>query len=59
MIAFQVLGSLETGRGGATVPGSPRSGLRAEFREGPNPVGELPAGTQPGVAMIARKIIGE
>jgi len=32
------------------VPGSPRSGLRAESCEGPQPGGGLPAGSQPGIA---------
>jgi len=32
------------------VPVSSRSGLRAESREGPQPGGWLPAGSQPGTA---------
>jgi len=35
-------------QGGDMVPVSPRSGLRAESCEGPQPGGELPAGSQPG-----------
>jgi len=30
------------------IPGSPGSGLCAESRDGPQPGGELPAGSQPG-----------
>jgi len=35
------------------VPVSPRSGLRAESCEGPQPGEELPAGSQPGIATAA------
>jgi len=37
-------------QGGDMVPVSPRSGLRAESREGPQPGEGLPAGPQPGIA---------
>jgi len=44
-----MFGSPGTGRGGR-VPGSPRSGLRAESCEGPQPDEGLLTGSQPGIA---------
>jgi len=41
-------------QGGTMVPGSPRSGLRAESCVGPQPGGGLPAGTLPGIATAER-----
>jgi len=42
-------GSPETGRGGATVPGSPRSELYAKSSKRPQPVEGLPTGSRPGM----------
>jgi len=41
----------ENRQGGAAVPGSPRSGLRAESCDGPRPDDGLPAGPHPGRAI--------